>query len=170
MESTRKVTSEMGLAVHGDLGQFQINTFLTLKFLPIDSDWAVTRSHFPTREQCWRVEFLDSTWAANCAGAIVLSLAFHQDIVDFSYFHIAAINLAECWCLGLQVKLEDVFPMVAGQHMGSPFSHSAHIYQSRFHDICSFSLSLCHLWFLMITHILPGPYLTITIDTIFVSF
>ena len=31
----------------------------------------------------------------------------------------------------MQVKLEDVFPMVAGQHMGSPFSHSAHIYQSR---------------------------------------
>ena len=38
MESTRKVTSEMGLAVHGDLGQFQINTSLTLKFLPNDSD------------------------------------------------------------------------------------------------------------------------------------
>ena len=32
----------------------------------------------------------------------------------------------------MQVKLEDVFPMAAGQHMGSPFSHSAHIYQSRF--------------------------------------
>jgi hypothetical protein len=31
----------------------------------------------------------------------------------------------------IQVKLEDVFPMVAGQNMGSPFSHSAHVYQGR---------------------------------------
>ena len=43
MESTRKVTSEMGLAVHGDLGQFQINIFLISKFLHISSDWAVTK-------------------------------------------------------------------------------------------------------------------------------
>jgi len=38
----------------------------------------------------------------------------------------------------MQVKLEDVFPMVAGQHMGSPFSHSAHIYQSRLNYILGY--------------------------------
>ena len=42
----------------------------------------------------------------------------------------------------MQVKLEDVFPMVASHHMGSPFSHSAHIYQSRWvHTFITFERS-----------------------------
>ena len=42
----------------------------------------------------------------------------------------------------VQVKLEDVFPMVASHHMGSPFSHSAHIYQSRWvHTFIAFERS-----------------------------
>ena len=42
----------------------------------------------------------------------------------------------------MQVKLEDVFPMVASHHMGSPFSHSAHIYQSRWvHNFITFERS-----------------------------
>ena len=141
MESTRKVTSEMGLAVHGDLGQFQINTFLILKFLPNVSDWAVTRSYFPTWKQRWWVEFLDSTWAADCAGAMVLFLL----MLSCCQLNISGILLTtwEEWSYcRLQVKLEDVFPMVAGQHMGSPFSHSAHIYQSRLTvDTFTFSFS-----------------------------
>ena len=32
----------------------------------------------------------------------------------------------------VQVRMEDVFPMVAAQNMGSPFTHSAHIYQGRY--------------------------------------
>ena len=43
----------------------------------------------------------------------------------------------------MQVKLEDVFPMVASHHMGSPFSHSAHIYQSRWvHTFIIFKIKL----------------------------
>ena len=130
----------MGLAVHGDLGQFQINTFLTLKFLPIiDSDWAVTRSHFPTREQCWRVEFLDSTWAANCAGAIVLSLAFHQDIVDFSYFHI------ECWVLmfGIAGETRGRVPNGGWSAHGFPLlSLGAHLSEQVPRHLLIFTLSM----------------------------
>ena len=48
-------------------------------------------------------------------------LCFHKD----NHYH------DKIYFSPMQVKLEDVFPMVAGQHMGSPFSHSAHIYQSR---------------------------------------
>ena len=51
----------------------------------------------------------------------------------------------------MQVKLEDVFPMAAGQHMGSPFSHSAHIYQSRL--VLTFTLS--HFNFHFNFHFIP---------------
>jgi len=80
METTRRVTSEMGLAVHGDLGHI----FRRESSADELSSW--TRHEQPT----------------------------------------------------VQVKLEDVFPMVAGQHMGSPFSHSAHIYQSRLNYILGY--------------------------------
>ena len=166
MESTRKVTSEMGLAVHGDLGQFQINTFLTLKFLPIDSDWAVTRSHFPTREQCWRVEFLDSTWAANCAGAIVLSLAFHQDIVDFSYFHI------ECWVLmfGIAGETRGRVPDGGWSAHGFPLlSLGAHLSEQVPRHLLIFTLSMSLMIYNDNTYF-ARSIITIIIVTIFVSF
>ena len=38
----------------------------------------------------------------------------------------------------LQVKLEDVFPMVAAQNLGSPVSHTAHIYQGRLNYILGY--------------------------------
>jgi len=80
METTRRVSSEMGLAVHGDLGHI----FRRESSADELSSW--TRHEQPT----------------------------------------------------VQVKLEDVFPMAAGQHMGSPFSHSAHIYQSRLNYILGY--------------------------------
>lgn len=73
MESNSRVTSEMSLAVHGDLGHI----FRRESSADELSSW--TRHEQPT----------------------------------------------------LQVKLEDVFPMVAAQNMGSPFSHTAHVYQGR---------------------------------------
>jgi len=83
MENSRRVTSEMGLAVHGDLGHI----FRRESSVDELSSW--TRHQQPT----------------------------------------------------VQVKLEDVFPMVAGQNMGSPFTHSAHLYQARsgrhlFYSLC----------------------------------
>ena len=35
-------------------------------------------------------------------------------------------------------KLEDVFPMVSGQNMGSPVHHSCHIYQGRLQYILTY--------------------------------
>ena len=73
---------------------FQINTFLILKFLPNVSDWAVTRSYFPTWKQRWWVEFLDSTWAADCAGAMVLFLL----MLSCCQLNISGILLTTCSC------------------------------------------------------------------------
>jgi len=41
----------------------------------------------------------------------------------------------------LQVKLEDVFPMQAGQNMGSPVHHSCHLYQGRLQYILAYFTS-----------------------------
>lgn len=38
----------------------------------------------------------------------------------------------------VQVKLEDIFPMVAGQNMGSPVTHSAHIFLGRLNYILGY--------------------------------
>jgi len=38
----------------------------------------------------------------------------------------------------VQVRMEDVFPMVAAQNMGSPFTHSAHIYQGRLNYVLAY--------------------------------
>lgn len=41
----------------------------------------------------------------------------------------------------VQVRLEDVIPMVAAQNMGSPFTHSAHIFQGRLNYVLAYYTS-----------------------------
>jgi len=79
MENNRKISNEMSISVHGDLG------------------------HIFRRESSIQLD----SWTK------------HQPST-------------------LQVKLEDVFPMVAAQNMGSPFTHSAHIYQGRLNYVLAY--------------------------------
>ena len=39
------------------------------------------------------------------------------------------------------MKLEDVFPMVAGQNMGNALGHSVHVYQGRLQYILTYYTS-----------------------------
>ena len=104
------------------------------------------RSYLPPREQCWWVELLDSTRAANCAGENGEKQCKWHLETGWVHHRISLGPRLSSWQLqafSMQVKLEDVFPMVASHHMGSPFSHSAHIYQSRWvHTFIIFKIKL----------------------------
>ena len=120
------------------------------------------RSYLPPREQCWWVELLDSTRAANCAGENgendemvmvkmvrwwkwreTVQMRFGERIWVHRISLGPRLSSRQSLAFSVQVKLEDVFPMVASHHMGSPFSHSAHIYQSRWvHNFIALKIKL----------------------------
>jgi len=67
-----------------------------------------------------------------------MSVSVHGDLGSI-FRRESQVSPYESWSgQPLQVKLEDVFPMQAGQNMGSPVHHSGHVYQGRLQYILTY--------------------------------
>ena len=99
-----------------------------------------------------------------------MSLAFHQDIVDFSYFHIVAINLGRVLMFGIAGETRGRVPDGGWSAHGFPLlTLGAHLSEQVPRHLLIFTLSMSLMIYNDNTYF-ARSIITITIVTIFVSF